>query len=208
MSLALKQEIATVEATLDVQGADVHKISKDLVQLHKKLNEADTQAKVKKPVAQKEAGKKIDCRDCKQMFFLPETESKFFLEHDMVEPVRCSSCRAERKNKKTLLPCCDCKAKFEFTEADQVFFKKNSWPQPTRCIKCRAAKKAAVLAPKTLTCTGCKKEHIFSVAGQKHFKEQGWSEPIRCFQCRRENQSKLQAEALAVKASAEAAKAE
>ena len=143
-------------------------------------------------------GKKIDCRDCKQEFFLPESESKFFLEHDMVEPVRCSSCRSERKAKKTLLPCCDCKSKFEFTEADQVFFKKNNWPQPTRCTKCRAAKKVAALSPKTLNCTGCKKDYTFSVASQKHFKEQGWSEPIRCFQCRKENQSKIQAEAAKV----------
>lgn len=149
MSLALTQEIATLEEIL-AKGANAM-AAKRLLACKAQLNAAPVPV-VAEPV--KKANKKerapkaerhISCCDCKSDFPFSEKEAAFFKAQGFPDPTRCAPCRAAKKAKHAQpleLTCNKCNSEFTFTVAAQKHFKEQGWAAPIRCFDCRKLKKA------------------------------------------------------------------
>lgn len=131
--------------------------------------------------------KTIQCRDCSSNFTFSIAEQAFYKDKSLVDPVRCTSCRASKKAsipKPKKLKCSDCLKKFDFSGAAQKHYKENNWDDPSRCPPCR--EKVKSLAPLNIECNMCKKEFVFSVKAQKSYSANHWKYPVRCRPCHEE----------------------
>lgn len=220
MSLALNQEIATLEEKLQSGSnvamskrlnvcyaqRDAELAARNATKAAAKAASDAQMAKVAKKFLGAKApssdalatasGKTVACRDCKTDFLFSEKDQAFFTQQGFVEPVRCTSCRAAKKAKQRYpltISCCACTNEFVHSIGAQLHYEENGFEPPIRCVPCRAAKKATHVAPVKIKCAKCETDFTFSVASQKHFKEQGWASPMRCAPCRKVNKSEFEA---------------
>jgi len=196
MSLALKQQIVTLEDQTQTPA-----IKKKLKSLNQQLIASEAavamakaagepeEVKVKEPIP--ETGLTLSCKNCPATFFFSDSEAAYYTKWEMVQPVRCSGCRAAKKatqRQPIVLECHDCRSHFVHSIAAQRHYEMSGFDMPVRCSECRAQKKAMKAGgpiPIQINCNNCKNDFEYSVASQKHFKIQGWSAPIRCVDCRK-----------------------
>jgi hypothetical protein len=146
MSLALTQEIATLEEIL-AKGPNAMAAKRLLAckaQLVLPVPVAEPVKKTNKKERAPKAERHISCCDCKSDFPFPEKEAAFFKAQGFPDPTRCAPCRAAKKAKHlqpVQLTCNKCSSEFTFTVAAQKHFKEQGWSAPIRCFDCRKLKK-------------------------------------------------------------------
>ena len=126
----------------------------------------------------------IVCRDCSYQFIFPTAEQKWYEEKNFPHPLRCSKCRANKKQQKAqqkmqalTLNCVVCSDSFDFSAASQEYYKTNGWPNPVRCTDCRAKRTLSI------SCSMCSKDFMFSVKSQTSYTKNKWKYPVRCRVC-------------------------
>ena len=147
MSLALTQEIATLEEIL-AKGPNAMAAKRLLTckaQLVLPVAVAEPVKNANKKERAPKAEKQLNCCDCKGNFPFPEKEAAFFKAQGFSDPTRCLACRGAKKAKHVSpmeINCSKCHSVFIFTVNAQKHFKEQGWAAPIRCFDCRKIKKA------------------------------------------------------------------
>ena len=141
----------------------------------------------------------LECLDCQSHFEFSVRAQRRFQENGWLAPVRCDTCRAERKANRLepiTLECCDCQGELLYTVRQQINAKENGWEPPKRCRDCKEKKSQAIAAaraeakkPTLINCGDCRKDFSFTKGAQKFHEEKGWKDPKWCPDCRKKRRS-------------------